>query len=222
MTHITGQDTAYWNERFALDDWSVNGGNFQSLLFMNTILDVAFGSNAGPHLRAHALIEQADGDAFTYCPTTIIDFGCAEGDGTAVIQSRFPMARVIGMDWSTEAVFKATNRWPTLKFQWGDIENPMDKADIIITSHTLEHVTDPAKTINRLLDFCSWLIVGVPPVSKEEVGGHDGAIPYHEWRAKTTPVYEAARNTVRVVGGEPWVEGTGILIYQGRLTPEVH
>jgi hypothetical protein len=215
MSHIEGQTNAYWNERFKSGDWSENGGNFQSLLFMNTILDIAF--QKFPVLREYARTGTEPDGTISFYPTKIVDFGSAEGDGTAVIQSRFPLAQVVGVDWSFDAIQKARLRWPTLSFRVGDIENPTGTADIIFTSHTLEHLTDPAETVNRLLDVCSWLIVAVPPISTDEKGGHDGAVPYAEWKAKTKPLSEVGKNTVRMVGGDPWAEGTCILIYRGRL-----
>jgi len=100
----------------------------------------------------------------------IYDYGCALGDGTAYIQSCFPLSEVIGIDISPRAVEMAQQRWPYCKFYPGDIQNPQGRiASLIYTSHTLEHLENPGQTVEGLLDRCSILIAVVPPIPEVQL-----------------------------------------------------
>jgi trans-aconitate methyltransferase len=113
---------------------------------------------------------------FNVYNATIHDYGCAHGDGTAVLKSTFPMAKVCGVDLSEEAIEQARYRWPTLEFRVGDIRDPQEEVDFIYTSHTIEHLVDPPSVINNLLKFCRVLVVVVPTITDEHDGGHVGAM----------------------------------------------
>lgn len=188
------------DERFASGSWETAGGNVQSTLFALT------GCSKLP-MWAHEIMLQSQ---------TFVDFGCAEGDGTAVLAAVYPMAHVTGLDISPEAVRRAALRWPTLQFRLGDITAPTAKADVIWTSHTLEHVSDPAAAVSCLLTLCRLLVVIVPPINKEQPGPHVGAVPLHVWANQLPkPRSEAKFSTTRRVGNLVVVEQSNMLIWEG-------
>jgi trans-aconitate methyltransferase len=90
------------------------------------------------------------------------------------------MAKVKGFDISSDAIEQARDRWPTLEFSVADIRDPQENADIIFTSHTIEHVQDPVSTIMRLREHCQVLVVIVPTITDEKHGGHIGAMTTEE------------------------------------------
>jgi len=160
------------------------GGNMMSTTFyvkaiqkcLQEVPDLAALGVWGWHRQEDDSVE-VEGKAFT-----LRDYGCAEGDGTAILQVHFPTAEVIGTDISPLAVASAKRRWPTLAFEVGDIRDPKP-ADVIFTSHTVEHLIDPYEAIKGLLNNCQFLIVCVPPVADGEET-HDGAPYTSEWLFK--------------------------------------
>ena len=126
-----------WDTRFD-GGWQKAGGNFQSLQF-------ALGTLASPDVMdALAKLTPRCGASLSdLLGIKIIDYGCALGDGTALLKVVFPYADVIGVDISAKAVEVAKSRWPIIDFKVGSILEP-EEADLIWTSHTVEHFEDSA------------------------------------------------------------------------------
>ena len=68
------------------------------------------------------------------------------------------------------------DRWPTLNFRIGDIEEPDIDVDVIVASHVLEHTVDPVSVIEGLREHCHALVVVVPTITEDMDGGHTGAV----------------------------------------------
>jgi len=102
------------------------------------------------------------------------DYGCAEGDGLAYVQARLPEAHCKGFDLSVAAVTNALARWHGVEFEVGDVTEPSDRAEVISTLHTLEHVAAPVATLRRLREHANLVIAVTPPVTEVEHGGHTG------------------------------------------------
>jgi len=167
--HI-GNTEAEFGERFSTGDWSRVGGNIQSLAFAISALS-AFGTNA-PGLFMDVLTVKS----------SLIDYGCALGDGTAALAATLSELDITGCDISADAVALAQSRWPTLKFERDDIEHPTKTARIIWTSHVLEHLADPAGTVRELLTRCQYLVAMFPPITKgDDTGPHIGAVMTDDW-----------------------------------------
>ena len=150
------------------------------------------------------------------------DYGCAEGDGTAALASLLPHLMIKGFDISPIAVARAQQRWPTLPFEVGDIRSPKTAANVIWTSHTLEHLVNPEQVVGVLRQYCKWLIVLVPPTPGNEVTGpHIGAVPFEEWIDKVAVrpnnCYSFATTRQRRIhsGLEMCEESSRLLIWEG-------
>src|SRR5438876_451322 len=128
----------------------------------------------------------------------VVDYGCAEGDGTAFLDGSL-RCRVEGRDISGAAVERAQARWPLIKFAKEDIRNPAGFAHTIWTSHTIEHLVDPAAVISRLREHCSLLVVIVPVVRDVPTEGpHVDAVPTHIWtRQVEAPLIYGTFETLR-------------------------
>jgi len=195
--------------RFASGSWAAAGGNMQSMLFAATAL-----RHIPP--RCFALM----GDPVD---ATLIDYGCAEGDGTAMLAANFPVVNVIGCDISEAAVSRAKIRYPLIQFEVDDIRKPHFLANCIWTSHTLEHLDDPASVVQTLRDICNLLVVIVPPIESEvqrNNGPHVGAELTSEWLAKLpTPLFRDCFTVYRREIPYDHVllkEDSLILIWEGR------
>jgi len=114
---------------------------------------------------------------YKFSPYTIHDYGCADGFGTVVLASEFPFGKVTGIDISTMYIERARELFPHLEWKVGDITDPQEEADIIWTSHTIEHLEDPIGAIDKLLKKTKkLLIIIVPPVGYGDTT-HEGTLP---------------------------------------------
>ncbi len=86
---------------------------------------------------------------------TVLDLGCGPGNLTAVIAERWPDARVIGVDSSTDMLDRARTDHPSLEWVEGDIAawEPTEPADVLYTNATLHWLDDHAILLPRLLGF---------------------------------------------------------------------
>jgi len=207
---------------FGNGEFTASGGNMMSLTFYIAACNRLQQLDAFKALMEFKLLNE-DGERLTYSARPYIhDYGCAEGDGSAVLQVFFPMAYVTGFDMSSVAVQRARERWPHIDFDVCRIEDASQVADIIYISHTMEHLEDPVAAIDRLLKLCQVLVVIVPPLTSEHDGGHEGAIPTREWikeLGKKQKITTIEYNTLRKNYGKPshiaLPEGNIMLVLQG-------
>lgn len=72
-------------------------------------------------------------------PKTIVDLGCGPGNSTAVLASRYPDARLVGMDSSPDMIKKAQSTLPNLKFTVEDLRtySPPESVDLFFSNAVL-------------------------------------------------------------------------------------
>lgn len=134
---INSQD--YWDNRFS-DDWEKNSGPAQSRFFANVTLD-----NLPPWLIGTIKKQKL----------TLVDWGCAQGDGTDALARFFDPKRLTGVDFSTESIAAAKNRYSAINFlveDWlqEDFSELEKEYDFVFSSNTLEHFHDPFKVIKKI------------------------------------------------------------------------
>jgi SAM-dependent methyltransferase len=88
---------------------------------------------------------------------SLLDIACGHGDALRKIRSRFPDARLTGIDlnpWAIRAACEATSPAVGIDFIEGDAfaYRPERKFDIIITSQFTHHLTD-----EQVVSFLRWL-----------------------------------------------------------------
>jgi len=135
---ITVNSDKYWDKRF-LEDWDEKGGPEQSRFFARLALD----------MLPKWIIREIWRDKLT-----VVDWGCAEGDGTDVLAESIDKAQIYGVDISEVAVETAERRYPCLSFKQMDLLDENDCGscffDIVFSSNTLEHFHNPADVIEKL------------------------------------------------------------------------
>lgn len=86
-------------------------------------------------------------------PREILDIGSNGGNLTAKIAKLFPKAKVTGVDVYDKAISYASSQYSNIKFLVVDGQKlPFvdNKFDLIFCLETLEHVTDPSKTLEEI------------------------------------------------------------------------
>ncbi|MCX5464221.1 methyltransferase [Alcaligenes parafaecalis] len=134
---INSQD--YWNNRFA-DDWEQNSGPAQSRFFANVTLDNL------PSWLIRAVKKQE---------LTLVDWGCAQGDGTDALVRFFDPKSLTGVDFSTESIAAAKKRYGAIDFLAEDwLQESFSELgkeyDFVFSSNTLEHFHDPFEVIKKI------------------------------------------------------------------------
>jgi len=129
-------DIQWWNEEFASGNWE-NGidGKQQTRYFMELLL---------LHLPPEVYRDLAKADL------TILDWGCALGQGVDLLTHAFTSAKITGLDFAETAIIKAKQLFPEYEFRSSPLGEG-DCFDVIITSNVLEHYYDPFALIKEHL-----------------------------------------------------------------------
>ncbi|HST49068.1 methyltransferase domain-containing protein [Jatrophihabitans sp.] len=98
-------------------------------------------------------------------PGVVVDLGCGSGELTAVLASRWPAARVRGLD-SSAAMIEQTVGGDRLSFGWGDAADfDAGGVDVLVSNALLQWVPGHQELLVRWagqLNAGSWLAFGVP------------------------------------------------------------
>src|SRR5260370_1100364 len=87
-------------------------------------------------------------------PRTILDWGCALGEGVATLARAFPRSRVAGLDFSKKAIDEAGVRNAGYEFIWSEDGAIPRDFDCIVTSNCLEHFEQPLAMLEKHLAAC--------------------------------------------------------------------
>jgi trans-aconitate 2-methyltransferase len=81
------------------------------------------------------------------------DIGCGPGNSTEVLRERYPHARIIGLDSSTDMIEAARKRLPDIAFDVADIRNWVAKAlpDVILANAVLQWIPDHETLLPALI-----------------------------------------------------------------------
>jgi trans-aconitate 2-methyltransferase len=120
------------------------------------------GERARPFVELLSRVDSA-------APARVVDLGCGEGTATASLLTRWPDARVTGVDSSPEMLAAAARAAVPgrVEFALGDVRTwrPDGPVDVVLSNAVLHWVPDHAALITRwagLLAPGGWLAVQVP------------------------------------------------------------
>jgi len=142
----------YWDERFGSGDWDEKEGREQSLFFYRVALELM------PDWLKNEIAEKK---------LSVLDLGCAEGEGVDLFGKYFKECEISGADISAAALERAKKYYPGYRFIEADINNVPESFDVIFSSNTLEHFENPDKIIENILPHCKKYFVML--------------IPFREW-----------------------------------------
>lgn len=145
----------YWDHRFS-NDWEEHFGREQSIFFSDV---------AANYIPAW-LTDQINEQKLTMC-----DWGCAQGDGTQNLAKRLQLPDLVGVDFSSEAIAKATAAYPQCKFLCDDFlgESTSPAWDILFSSNTLEHFASPWEVLQQISGKAKKYIVLLLPFKEKDL-----------------------------------------------------
>jgi trans-aconitate 2-methyltransferase len=88
-------------------------------------------------------------------PETVVDLGCGPGHVTKLLKARWPSARVMGVDRSSEMLQRGVTAFPELAWQQADLAewHPDSPVDLIYANASLHWLEDHASLFPRLMGF---------------------------------------------------------------------
>jgi SAM-dependent methyltransferase len=204
MSEVNSRE--YWNTRFETD-WTTRSGCEQSRFFASVILRLL------PSWLVRVLRDGA----------SVCDFGCAMGDGTAVLAGALAGARFTGVDFSATAIERARRGHPGLDFACRDLlQEPAGEGfDVLLSSNVLEHFQSPRQVLATLAGHSRRLMVHLVPF-REPLAARDPEHlaafdwddlvlePLPGWRLVHAAVIDAAR-----LAGSLWA-GEQVLLVHAR------
>ncbi|MEO6595655.1 MAG: class I SAM-dependent methyltransferase, partial [Planctomycetota bacterium] len=137
-----------WWEEYFRTQWDANGGAAQTRHFMQRLIAELPPIDAA-YLRGGGL--------------SILDWGCAMGEGVDELAAAFPGSRVWGMDAATTAIEEARRRFPRHEFVRSPDGEISAYADVIVSSNCLEHFADPWPVAQRLARTARQLLLILVP-----------------------------------------------------------
>jgi spore maturation protein CgeB len=163
----------YWDRRFE-QDWESNDGRSYSRAYAKLALELM------PDWLSHAINREG---------LRVCDWGCAEGDGTAVLANAFPAAQVVGVDFAGPAIEKAQKYYPHVDFRcenWLGDETPAEPVcDLLFSSHTLEHFGRPWDVLQKLSTYFTRIAVVLVPFQEQDlIPEHDYSFDFSNIRIK--------------------------------------
>ena len=146
---------AFFDNQFRVGEWERNNGPAQTRYFM---------------MRLVAEPPEAERRYIAGRALTVVDWGCALGDGLDPLQQAFPQCTIVGQGISLEAVTRARRIYPQHEFIVGD-EIRCD-FDVIVASNCLEHFADPLRLVETQLGSCRRLYLALVPFEENPL--YDG------------------------------------------------
>jgi 2-polyprenyl-3-methyl-5-hydroxy-6-metoxy-1,4-benzoquinol methylase len=144
--------STYWDIRF-LTDWENLNGKNQTAFFADVIVN----------FLPDNIKKQIQNSSYQLC-----DVGCALGDAIPVYAKYFPVSKVEGIDFSTEAINKARLSHPEYSFQVESIDNMTNDYDIIFCSNVLALYPDPIPSMMQLMQKARHYVVLLLPFQSEQ------------------------------------------------------
>ncbi len=95
------------------------------------------------------------------CPASLVDVGCGTGGVLESLRSRFPEARLVGYDISSDGLAGA-RRSAGVELRIGHVGDISGQFDVLICLDVLEHVEDYIGFLRSLRGHAEWSVFHIP------------------------------------------------------------
>lgn len=193
----------YWDNRFN-SDWEEKSGLEQTAFFARIALE-----NLPKDFKQ--IINKYN--------FSILDWGCAEGQGVNIFKKEFINSSVSGLDFSEKAIEKAKSHFNNVIFYNKTLEDLGKNFDVIFSSNCLEHFNNPYEIIKNLYKYTeNYLILLLPFEEKDRIDEHFVSFNYSSFK-----MYENSFNLIffkeinmDYIEGEKYWSGKQILLIYAR------
>ncbi|MBH5334671.1 methyltransferase domain-containing protein [Streptomyces pactum] len=114
---------------------------------------VPVASGAERSRRQARMLARALGPAHPGAPATVLDVGCGDGSAMALALPLLRGHRVVGVDWSRDALRRAATRLPAVvrgDISGGGLPFASGSADAVVFGEVIEHLVDPDAALDEL------------------------------------------------------------------------
>ncbi|CAM5620161.1 class I SAM-dependent methyltransferase [Streptomyces griseomycini] len=119
--------------------------------YENPAVPVASGAARGR--RQARMLARALGPAGARGPRTVLDVGCGDGSAAATAAPFLRGHRLVGVDWSQDALARARTRLPYAvrgELTGGGLPFASASADAVLFSEVVEHLVDPDAALDEI------------------------------------------------------------------------
>lgn len=144
----------YWDNRFKTRNWDDFGGSEQTSFFSKVLL-----KNLPKWIHKKIQLERL----------SIVDLGCAEGELTKQLKEVFKNSKILGVDFSKDAIEIARKRFNNVEFEVSSIEDFNKIYDVSMCSNVLEHFYNPFEQLKKIFKQTSKIAVIMMPFQEENL-----------------------------------------------------
>jgi len=110
--------------------------------------------------------------------SNILDVGCGNGILIELLRKRFPLARIVGVDFSEKVISENQSKYTDCEFYHLDISSKVleDKFDLVICSEVIEHIEDYLAALRNLRKMAQNIVIVTVPAGRifpiDKIVGH--------------------------------------------------
>lgn len=124
-----------------------------------------------------AFYQAVAGVAASLPTRSVVDVGCGTGNLLHELVARTPIERVVGIDYAPAGVRRASRLVPAGEFHAASLYDlQLDETfDLVLCTEVLEHVPDPSRAAERLVELCAEggaILITVPDGASDTWKGH--------------------------------------------------
>lgn len=191
----------YWENR-SENDWDRSDGEAQTRGFARILID---------HLP-YVVLAYIEGNN-----ASILDWGCAEGQGVEELARRFPSSGVTGLDFSEAAIENCRRLYPEYNFRKEPLDAKKDMYDVIINNNCLEHFTDYIGILSSHM-MCAgrYYVIMVPYKEERPSPGHKAVMTGDSFPQRLGAFYKLVEKVIDTRNKGCWDGSQLLVVYERR------
>jgi len=144
-------NSSQWWDAYFENNWEHNGGPQQTRAFMASLISA---------------LHPVDCEWLSETNRTLMDWGCAFGDGADELAKSFPLSQICGLDSSSPAIQHAKAAYPHLHFIDSSVHESPPINDAVFCSNCLEHFAQPWAVASEIASLAKDFLVFLVPYAE--------------------------------------------------------